>query len=124
MRFKVDENLPRIARERLEARGFDVHDVRDEGLAGSVDALIQEACEREGRILVTLDLDFADTRRYDPGRSPGVIVLRPASQSIAAIVQCLDGAIRALAREQIAGTLWIVEPERLRIRDHARGIEG
>ena len=114
--------MPRIARERLESHGFDVHDVHQEGLASALDLPIQEACEREKRILVTLDTDFADTRRYDPGRSPGVIVLRPTSQSIGAIVQCLDGAIRALASERIEGTLWIVEAERLRIRDHAQDV--
>lgn len=77
MRFKLDENVPRRARDRLESRGWDVQDVHQEGLASAFDRPIQEACEREDRILVTLDMDFADTRRYDPGRSPGVIVLRP-----------------------------------------------
>ena len=118
MRFKLDENMPRLARAPLESHGWDVHDVHEEGLGAALDQPIQEACEREGRILVTLDTDFADTRRYNPGRSPGVIVLRPRDQSIRAILQCLDGAIRALATERIEATLWIVEPERLRIRDH------
>ncbi|MEO6331170.1 MAG: DUF5615 family PIN-like protein [Gemmatimonadaceae bacterium] len=121
MRFKLDENMPRLARERLVSRGWDVHDVYEEGLGAALDQPIQEACERERRILITLDTDFADTRRYDPGRSPGVIVLRPRNQSIPAIIQCLDGAIRALATERIQATLWIVEPERLRIRDHPTG---
>ncbi len=95
--------------------------MHDEGLASAVDALIQRACEREDRILVTLDTDFADTRRYDPGRSPGVIVLRPRDQSIGATLQCLESAIRALNSQPIRASLWIVEPERLRIRDHPSG---
>lgn len=121
MRVKLDENLPRMARARLVALGWDVHDVHDEGLTSSVDELIQAACEREDRVLITLDTDFADTRRYDPGRSPGVIVLRPRDQSIGAILQCPEAAIRALATQPIRATLWIVEPERLRIRDHPTG---
>lgn len=121
MRFKLDENLPRSVRPRLTSRGWDAHDVHEEGLAGALDEEIQAACEREGRILVTLDLDFADTRRYAPERSPGVIVLRPADQSIRACLACLDGAIRALALERIQNSLWIVEPERIRIRDHGAG---
>lgn len=118
MRIKLDENLPRAVRERLETFGWDVHDVHEEALAGAVDQLVQEACEREDRVLITLDKDFADTRRYNPGASPGVIVLRPPNQSIVGTLQCLDGAIRALAALPIRATLWIVEPERLRIRDH------
>ena len=121
MRLKLDENLPRAARDRLLTLAWDVHDVYDEGLVSAVDAQIQEACEREERILITLDMDFADTRRYDPSRSPGVIVLRPRDQSIGAVLQCLDAAIRALETQRIQASLWIVEPERLRIRDHPTG---
>lgn len=43
---------------------------------------------------------------------------RSLDQSIRSIVTCLDSAVRALATERIHATLWIVEPERLRIRDH------
>lgn len=110
MRFKLDENLPLAAREPLTEQGWDVHDVHEEHLSGALDPEIQVTCEREARILVTLDSDFADIRRYDPGRSPGVIVLRPTSQSIQACLECLHAAIRALAVERIAGSLWIVEP--------------
>lgn len=63
MRFKLDENLPRAARDRLSVRGWDVHDVFDEHLGGALDEAIQAACEGEARILVTLDTDFADIRR-------------------------------------------------------------
>lgn len=113
--------MPRRARERLESQGWDVHDVHQEGLVAALDQAIQVACEREARVLVTLDTDFADTRRYNPARSPGVIVLRPRDQSIGAILHCLEGAIRALATQPIQATLWIVEPERLRVRDHPTG---
>jgi predicted nuclease of predicted toxin-antitoxin system len=121
MKFKLDENLPRLARPRLAAQGWDVHDVHEEQLAGALDRDVQTLCEREGRILITLDLDFADTRRYTPARSPGVIVLRPESQSIGACLACLDGAIRALAVERVQHALWIVESRRIRVRDHGRG---
>ena len=56
MRVKLDEHLPRAARDRLLTLAWDVHDVYDEGLVSSVDAQIQEACEREVRILITLDM--------------------------------------------------------------------
>ena len=121
MRLKLDENLPELARGQLASRGWDVHDVHQEGLTAALDDVIQAACEREGRVLVTLDGDFADTRRYDPSRSPGVIVLRPRNQSLRAILHCLDGAIRALETRPVHASLWIVEPDRLRIRDYPTG---
>lgn len=45
MRVKLDENLPRAARDRLLTFAWDVHDVYDEGLESAVDTQIQEACE-------------------------------------------------------------------------------
>jgi predicted nuclease of predicted toxin-antitoxin system len=121
VRVKLDENLPRDVRERLEALGWDVHDVHEEQLAGALDAAIQVACETEDRVLITLDMDFADVRRYDPGKSPGVIVLRPHNQSIRSVLVCLEAAVRVLSVRPVRASLWIVEPERLRIRDHPTG---
>ena len=121
MRLKLDENMPRLARDRLELEQWDVHDVHEEGLTSAMDELIQAACENESRVLITLDTDFADTRRYNPARSRGVVVLRPVNQSVGSIMQCLEAAIRALSMEPVTGALWIVEPERLRIRNHPTG---
>jgi predicted nuclease of predicted toxin-antitoxin system len=42
---------------------------------GSPDKNIIEVCQQENRILVTLDLDFADTRAYPPQNYPGIIIL-------------------------------------------------
>ena len=58
MLFKLDENLPRLARDRLVALGWDVHDVHEEGLSAAMDEQIQYACEQERRVLITLDLDL------------------------------------------------------------------
>jgi predicted nuclease of predicted toxin-antitoxin system len=113
--------MPLAARSILADRGWDVRDVYEESLAGEVDAVLQARCQAEDRVLVTLDNDFADIRRYDPARSPGVIVLRPRNQSIRASLECLAAAVRALEIEPIAQALWIVEPERLRVRDFPSG---
>jgi predicted nuclease of predicted toxin-antitoxin system len=86
VRFKLDENLPRAARAVLEARGWDVHDVHEEGLASALDAVIRDACEREDRVLVTRDTDFSDVLLVHPATSPGIILLRPPDQSIKATV--------------------------------------
>lgn len=104
----------------LTVRGWDVHDVHEEGLAATLDVVIREACEREDRVLVTLDTDFADVRLVHPIISPGIILLRPPNQSIAATIACLDGAARLLATESPRGALWLVEPERVRIRRRDR----
>jgi predicted nuclease of predicted toxin-antitoxin system len=101
VKFKLDENIPRVARAQLTALGWDVDDVYDERLAGAIDREIQAACESEGRILITLDTDFADIRRYDPTQSPGVSVLRPRDQSIQACLACLGGGSPAMPQSPL-----------------------
>jgi len=67
MKVKLDENLPlRIAIE-LRARSHDVQTVGEEGLAGRADADIWQTSQHEGRILITQDLDFSDSRKFQPG---------------------------------------------------------
>lgn len=66
LRFKLDEHLPREAVRLLSSAGHDAHTVEQEGLAGSPDVNLIAACTREGRILVTLDLDFTDIRPVPP----------------------------------------------------------
>ncbi|HAZ60014.1 MAG TPA: hypothetical protein DCY89_00410 [Gammaproteobacteria bacterium] len=117
MRFKLDENLPRNAHSLLVGAGHDVHSASEEGLGGGTDARLIGACLAEERILVTLDLDFADIQQYPPSSHHGVWVVRPATQSVANIVSVLRGALTLLAAEPTEGRLWIVEPGRVRIRE-------
>lgn len=117
MRFKTDENLPLQAAELLRNAGHDVVTVLDQKMGGVNDAFLSEVCRREGRVLVTLDAGFADIRAYPPGGHPGIMVLRPESQSRETIVNLLRGVLALLAREALDRKLWIVEEGRVRIRD-------
>jgi len=116
-RFKLDENLPRDALALFAGPGHDAHSVIDERLGGSSDRHVLDACREERRILVTLDLDFADIRLYPPATHDGVWVLRPPTQSIENTLSLLRRAIPLLDMEPIAQRLWIVEPGRVRIRE-------
>ena len=81
-RFKLDENIARDVEALLRDAGHDVHSVFDEHLDGGPDTQLLDACRNEKRILITLDLDFADIRLYPPASHAGVWVLRPSMQSI------------------------------------------
>jgi len=88
----------------------------DERLGGQSDTAVFAACQREARVLVTLDLDFADIRQYPPGQHAGVWVLRPSTQSVTHLLELIRGGLELHARESSEGRLWIVEPGRVRIR--------
>lgn len=116
-RFKLDENIARDAEVLLRDAGHDVQSVFDEHLDGGTDAQLLDVCRNETRILITLDLDFADIRLYPPPSYAGVWVLRPATQSIETTLALLKGALALLPTEATEQRLWIVEHDRVRVRD-------
>ncbi len=115
MRFKVDENLPIEIADVLAAAGHDAATVHDEGVSGSPDPALADLTRRENRALVTLDLGFADIRSYPPPDYPGLVVLRLPRQDKMFVLQVCARLVEYLPREELAGCLWIVEPDRIRV---------
>ena len=66
MNLKLDENLDARLAALLRRSGHEVATVRDQGLAGIDDQALYAHCGSEARILVTLDLDFANVLQYSP----------------------------------------------------------
>jgi predicted nuclease of predicted toxin-antitoxin system len=116
-RFKLDENLPRDVEALFREAGHEVETVLGERLGGGPDPKVFDTAKAEDRILVTLDLDFADIRLYPPSRHPGIWVLRAHSQSIENVLALLKGALAVFQTESAANQLWIVEPNRVRIHE-------
>ena len=116
MLFKFDENLHPDAAEMFAKAGHDALTVYDQGLRGHGDDDVAEVCRREGRALVTLDLDFANVRTYPPGDYPGIIVLRVVNQSRGAVLRVLGRILPLLASEPVTGRLWIVDDVQVRFR--------
>lgn len=121
MRFKIDENLPEEVAAILRSVGYDTQTVQDQGLVGAVDDMILSVCQHEARVLMTLDLDFADVRAYPPGENSGVIVLRLRTQDKGHVLDVIGRLLPLLAREPVENRLWIVEETRVRIRSEDAG---
>jgi predicted nuclease of predicted toxin-antitoxin system len=117
MRFKVDENMPIEAAEALRRAGHDAATVLEQRHGGGTDAQLAAFCQREGRILITLDMDFADIRAYPPAEFPGLVVLRLRQQDKPYVLSVVAGMMRLLDREPLERHLWIVEETRVRIRE-------
>ena len=83
MRFLLDANMPRSALRALIAAGHSAAHVRDLEMGRASDDLIDRHAQATGAILVTRDLDFADTRAYPPETAPGRLVLRVADNDTA-----------------------------------------
>jgi len=117
MKFKIDENLPIEAAEMLRQAGHDVLTVFDQNMSGEADAQIALVCQSEGRVIVSLDLDFADIRTYPPRDFAGLIVLRLKQQDKIHVLWIFERLLKALSSEPVEKRLWIVDENRIRIRE-------
>jgi predicted nuclease of predicted toxin-antitoxin system len=116
MRFKIDENLHEDVAEMLRDRGHDARTVFDEGLRGRPDPEIVDAAQREGRAMVTLDLDFGNIREYPPEHYRGLIVLRVVDQSRRHVLHVMERVLAVLDRVPLDGHLWVVSEGGIRVR--------
>lgn len=116
MKIKLDENISPLSVNVFRANGFEATSVKDEGLTGCSDDHLISVCTDEDKILVTLDLDFSDMRRYHPSLFSGIIIIRTDKQSRDYINRILERIIPLLKTEDIRGKLVIVEENGIRIR--------
>jgi len=128
VKLKLDENIPQSAATRLAALGYDVDTVLEEQLGGRSDEDVWAAAQGEGRFLVTHDLDFSDTRKFEPGKHAGVLIVRlPDSDSGASATISLPGSLSprreagsaAWSSQRCAKCAWFVA-RRPRANDHKR----
>jgi predicted nuclease of predicted toxin-antitoxin system len=116
MRFKIDENLPVEVVETLQQAGHNAETVHSEKLTGTDDQHLSTVCQSENRVLITLDIGFADIRSYPPDKLPGIIVVRTKRQDEPYILGIIQRMVPAIEKEELTGKLWIVEEKRIRVR--------
>jgi predicted nuclease of predicted toxin-antitoxin system len=99
MKIKLDENLGRRCSEMLRSAGFDVTTVAEQGLCSTNDHFLIEACQKEERCLVTLDVDFGNPLIFRPPDFAGIVVLRlPSKATPEDLISALGTMIGACAK--------------------------
>ena len=116
MLIKLDENLSNTHAEFLRQMGHECDRVTDEGLSGASDAIVWQQVCQEGRFFITLDLDFSDVRRFQPGTHPGILLLRSHSRSGQAVFDLLSRIVSEHALESLQGCLIVADEAQTRIR--------
>jgi len=116
VKLKLDENLSRHLKSILLRLGHDTETVAEEGLLSRPDIEIGLAAKSAGRVLLTLDLEFGDLRRFPPGSHPGIVLFRPRSFGPLRVNDFVEQFVRETNLEELARCLTIVEPSRVRIR--------
>lgn len=115
MKFKLDENLEPGLTGVLLQRGHDAESVLAEGLSGASDTNLHAVCRREARTLITLDLHFANSLRFPVKNTAGIVILRPHRPLVSLIRQLFHTLPVLLQTRSPEGSVWIIEPGRLRI---------
>ena len=107
MRLKLDENLGARCLSILAGAGHDVETVPSQGLCSASDEALHAVCRAEGRVLVTMDLDFANPLRFVPSAGAGTAVIRLPGRASAAdlerAVQVLVRGLQALVEVGLRG---------------------
>ncbi len=85
MKLKLDENLSRHLKRRLSEFAHDVSTAAEEGLLSQSDLEVASAAKAERCMLLTLDLEFGDLRKYPPGTHPGIVLFRAGHDRRAAL---------------------------------------
>lgn len=116
MTFVFDENLSLRHASRLRKLGYDAVAISEVGLSGASDPDVRSFAVDTGRVLITMDADFANILRYPASETPGVIWLRLHPPTEASIAAAVDRALAKLGAENLSGKLVVVDQDKIRVR--------
>ncbi|MBI2943790.1 MAG: DUF5615 family PIN-like protein [Candidatus Wallbacteria bacterium] len=116
MKIKLDENLSEHLQSLLQQRGHDASSTEQEGLLGRSDAEVAAAAGSEGRMVFTLDVGFAELRKFPPGSHPGVVLFRPATLGFQAVSRFVQTFVESEDLTQFTGCIVVVDQNRVRVR--------
>ena len=113
MKLLLDENLSPLHAVELRSLGHDACAVVEVGLSGAADTEIRRFANQEGRVLVTLDADFANVIRFPPAGTPGVVRLKIHPPTEERIRQSILRALESLQNMDLVGCLAVVDPKKI-----------
>ncbi len=86
------------------------------GLSGAPDERVRQFATENGRVLVTLDADFANVVRFPPQYTRGVVRLKIHPPTEERIRRALRRAVLVLENIDLSGRLAVVDERKVRIR--------
>jgi predicted nuclease of predicted toxin-antitoxin system len=89
-KFLTDENMPPRAVAWLRQQGFDIFDIKSEGLGGTKDEDIVPIAEAKNRVIITQDSDLGNILFQLGLQNSGVIFLRPGHVSSEHVIRSLE----------------------------------
>lgn len=93
--FLTDENIDAEVVSELREAGYNVFDIKEEGLFRLSDAAILELSFTQRRIIISQDSDFGTLIYRDKMSYHGIIFLRPGHESPQVHVQSIQAILSA-----------------------------
>lgn len=116
MKFLADMGISLRTVSWLRSAGYDVVHLRQQGLQKLPDhEILIKACAEE-RIILTVDLDFAQLLAVSGDSLPSVILFRLGNENYHLINQCLTEILSQCQEDLEAGAIISVNNETFRVR--------
>ncbi|MFB2918360.1 MULTISPECIES: DUF5615 family PIN-like protein [Aerosakkonema] len=116
MKFLADMGISPRTVNWLRSVGYDALHLVDEGLAELPDDEILTKARAEGRILLTVDLDFGYLLAVSGEQLPSVILFRLGNESYEIINERLAQVLNRFEEDLAAGAIISVKDEAFRVR--------
>lgn len=116
MRLVIDMNLSPAWAEHLAASGHDAVHWSRVGSANAADAEVMDWAARNGRVLITNDLDFGAMLAASGDASPSVVQIRSGNLAVSEIGAMVADALARAEEDLRAGALLTLDTARARLR--------
>ena len=116
MKLVLDQGLPRGAVRGLCEAGHDAVHVGELGMSRSTDTSISALAAEQGRVVVTLDSDFAKLLAVSRASGPSVIHLRLQHLDVAATGALLLRVLPEVEQDLESGAVVSVSKRGVRVR--------
>jgi len=116
VRFLADMGVSQRVASWLRDQGHDVRHLRDEGLQRLPDDKIFAKAKREGRVVLTFDLDFSDILAFSGSRTASVVLFRLRNTRSPFVIQRLHVVLGHCIEALEQGAIVVVDDWRHRVR--------
>jgi predicted nuclease of predicted toxin-antitoxin system len=116
VKFLVDMPLPPALALWLRGQGHDATHALDLGLARAPDVEIIARAATDKCTVITADLNYPRLLALSHAIEPSLILFRGANWAEATVIERMADILRTLDAEEIARSILVVDPERIRRR--------
>jgi predicted nuclease of predicted toxin-antitoxin system len=116
MKFLADMGISPVTVGFLRGLGHEAVHLHEEGLDRLPDTSILEKARREGRVLLTSDLDFGDLLAHSGAGLPSVVIFRLTDMRPESVNARLDVLLTHFGTDLERGAIASVTDRRIRLR--------